>query len=116
MRRHPRQPDFDAIACKFIALAIRGNIRPGSQVWLTTYFVDDEGKTLPPVRKDLLATLRVAQPWLTARELFDNVTSFLAHWIPNTHCVPLAGYGSQNQVALVVDYALEIVNPERARH
>ena len=116
MRRHPWQPDFDAIACNFIALAIRGNIRPGSQVWLTTYYVDDENKTLPPVRKDLLATLRIAQPWLTARELLDSVTSFLAHWIPNTHCVPLAGYGSRNQVALVVDYAIEIVNPEPANH
>lgn len=111
MRRHPLQPDFDAVACNLIALAIRGKIQPGSQVWLTTYYVDSDGNNLLPKRHDLLASLRIAQPWLTARELLGWVTSFLANWISNTHCVPLAGYGSRNDVALVVDYALEIVNP-----
>ncbi len=59
----------------------------------------------------MLAGFRMAQPWLTAHELLDRVASFLAYWIPNTHCVPLAGYGLHNDLALVIDYALEIVNP-----
>lgn len=86
MKRHPYQPDFDAIACKL------------------------------PDRHDLLATLRIAQPWLTARELLDTVTSFLAYWIPNTHYVPLASFDPRNDLALVVDYALEFINPKPVDH
>ncbi len=110
-RRHPMQPNFDAVACNLIALAIRGYIRPGSQVWLTTYLVDRDGNNLLPDKHDLLAGFRMTQPWLTARELLDRVTSFLAYWIPDTHSVPLAGYGLHNDVGLVVDYSLEIINP-----
>lgn len=91
MRRHPLQPDFDAVACNLIALAIRGNIQPGSQVWLTTYYVDRDGNNLLTEKHDLLSGFRMAQPWLTARELLDRATSFRAYWIPNTHCVPLSG-------------------------
>lgn len=60
----------------------------------------------------MLATLRTAEPWLTARELLDNVTPFLASWIPSTHRIPLVGYGLRNSVALGADYSLELLDPE----